>query len=86
VFYEGRPADYYVARIDSLAHERKDVVEEFEALVQKDLKAVNTSLAARKMDVVQPITREAWEKANADAEGGGAQSGQQRLRQILDSR
>jgi hypothetical protein len=29
VFYEGRPADYYVARFESLAHERKDVADEF---------------------------------------------------------
>ncbi len=70
VFYEGRPADYYVARIDSLRHERKDVVDEFDALAAKDLKAVNASLAAKKLEAVQPITREAWDKANAESEGG----------------
>ena len=32
VFYEGRPADYQVARIDSLSRERKSVVDEFDAL------------------------------------------------------
>jgi len=66
VFYEGRPGDYYVARIDSLTHERKDVVDEFDALTAKDLKAVNTSLASKKLDAVQPITRDAWEKSIAE--------------------
>ena len=72
VFYEGRPADYYVARIDSLAHERKDVADEFDSLAAKDLQAVNTSLAAKKMDAIHLPTREAWEKANPDAGSGGS--------------
>ena len=72
VFYEGRPADYYVARIDSLAHERKDVADEFESFVAKDLEAANASLAANKLEAIRPPTREAWEKANVDAESGGS--------------
>jgi hypothetical protein len=72
VFYEGRPADYYVARIDSLAHERKDVADEFEAFAAKDLQAANSSLAAKKLETIRPPTREAWEKANRDAESGGS--------------
>jgi hypothetical protein len=72
VFYEGRPADYYVARIGSLAHERKDVADEFESFVAKELEAVNTSLVAKKLEAIRPPAREAWEKANVDAEGGGA--------------
>jgi hypothetical protein len=62
VFYEGRPADYYVARIDSLRHERKDVVDEFDALAAKELKSVNASLTAKKVEAIQPISREAWDK------------------------
>ncbi len=72
VFYEGRPADYYVARIDSLVHERKDVADEFESFVAKDVDAANASLAAKKLEAIRPPTREAWEKANADAESGGS--------------
>jgi hypothetical protein len=78
VFYEGRPADYYVARIDSLRHERKDVVDEFDALTA-NLKAVNASLAAKKLEAVQPITREAWDKANAESEGGSTSGGNRPL-------
>ena len=74
VFYEGKPADYYVTRIDSLSHERRVVAAEFEELVSKDLPPVNQALAAKKMDEIRPMTREAWEKANAEADspGGGA--------------
>jgi len=64
VFNEGRPADYYVTRIDSLIHERQDVVDEFDAFAAKDLKAMNTSLAAKKLDPVQPLMRAAWDKSN----------------------
>jgi len=38
--YEGRPADYQVARIDSLKHELDDVMAEFAAFVAKDVKEV----------------------------------------------
>ncbi len=75
VFDEGRPTDYYVARIDSLAHERKDVVDEFEAWSAKDLKAINASFAGKKLEAIQPITRAAWDKANAESEGGGSGGG-----------
>ncbi|MGA2846796.1 MAG: sialidase, partial [Candidatus Acidiferrales bacterium] len=44
ISYEGRPADYQVARIDSLRHELDDVVKEFDAFVAKDVKEVNVSL------------------------------------------
>jgi hypothetical protein len=83
-FYEGRPADYYVARIDSLSHERKDVVGEFDTLVTSSLKPLNASLTARKLEPVQPVSREAWEKASSDAEGGGAGApGQEWLHEVL---
>ncbi len=71
VFYEGKPADYYVTRIDSLSHERKDVADEFEAFVAKDLGPANKALAAKKLAPVNPVTRDAWEKANSDGDDGG---------------
>ena len=63
VGYEGRPADYYVARIDSLTHDRQDVVEEFDTFAASSLKPLNASLAAKKLEPIQPVTREAWDKA-----------------------
>jgi hypothetical protein len=71
--YEGRPADYHVARIDSLKHELDDVVKEFDAFVAKDIKEVNTSLTKKKLEIIRPITREEWEKTNKEAESSGAQ-------------
>ncbi len=86
-FYEGRPADYYVARIDSLSHDRRDVVTEFDTLISSSLTPLNASLAAKKIETVQPITREAWEKASGDAEGGGGGApGVEWLNEFLRSR
>ncbi len=74
-FYEGKPADYYVSRVDSLSRERMDVVHEFEAFAAKDLTAMNAALAARKLEVIPVLTRAAWDGANADSDGGGAPAG-----------
>jgi len=75
VFYEGRPADYKVARIDSLKKELGDVETEFDSLVAKELPAVNKSLAKRKLESIQQLTRKAWDAANGDSGGtGGAPS------------
>jgi hypothetical protein len=73
--YEGRPADYQLARIDSLKRELDDVVKEFDAFVAKDVKDLNVSLAKKKLEIIQPLTREEWEKANAESESSGAQPG-----------
>jgi hypothetical protein len=86
VFYEGRPADYYVARIDSLAHERKDVADEFEALAAKDLVAANAALAAKKLEAIHPPTREAWDKANLDADSGSVPPKEFRLSEMRQLR
>ncbi len=75
VGYEGRPADYQLARIDSLKRELDDVVKEFDAFVAKDVKELNVSLAKKKLEIIQPLTREEWEKANAESESAGAQPG-----------
>ncbi|HLW98152.1 MAG TPA: hypothetical protein VKR82_05860 [Candidatus Acidoferrales bacterium] len=70
-FYEGRPGEYQVARIDSLKHELDDVAKEFDAFAAKELPSVNTSLVQKKLDAIQPVRRADWDKANADTEGGG---------------
>jgi photosystem II stability/assembly factor-like uncharacterized protein len=86
VSYEGRPADYYVARIGSLTHDRQDVVAEFDTFAANSLKPLNASLAAKKQEPIQPVTREAWDKANNDVEGGGVGGGQPWLKEIMQSR
>src|SRR5215467_7810955 len=67
VFYEGRPADYHVARIDSLKKELGDVETEFDGLVAKELPSVNKSLAKKKLEPVQQLTRKAWDAANGNS-------------------
>ncbi|HUJ32885.1 MAG TPA: hypothetical protein VLY23_16500 [Candidatus Acidoferrum sp.] len=79
-FYDGRPADYQVARIDSLKHELDDVAKDFDALVAKDLAEVNASLAKKKLQPIHPMTREEWDKANGDSEGGASAMGTVTLR------
>jgi photosystem II stability/assembly factor-like uncharacterized protein len=72
--YEGRPTDYQVGRIDSLKRELGDVETETDALITKELAAVNKTLAQKKLEAIQPLTRKAWDTANSDS-GGGAAAG-----------
>jgi photosystem II stability/assembly factor-like uncharacterized protein len=72
VFYEGRPGDYQVARIDSLKHELDDVAKEFDTFAAKDLAEANASLAKKKLQPIHPVTRDEWDKANGFAAGGSA--------------
>jgi len=71
IFYEGRPADYQVVRIDSLKKELGDVEMEFDSLVAKELPSVNKSLSQKKLEFVQPLTRKAWDAANGNSGGTG---------------
>jgi photosystem II stability/assembly factor-like uncharacterized protein len=72
--YEGRPTDYQVGRIDSLKRELGDVETETDALITKELAAVNKALAQKKLEAIQPLTRKAWDTANSDS-GAGAAAG-----------
>jgi photosystem II stability/assembly factor-like uncharacterized protein len=64
--YEGRPTDYQVGRIDSLKRELGDVETETDALITKELAPVNKTLAQKKLEAIQPLTRKAWDAANND--------------------
>jgi hypothetical protein len=72
VSYEGRPADYQVARIDSLKKELGDVEAEFDALVAKELPAVNKDLARQKLAPVTPLTRKEWDAASSDEDAAAS--------------
>jgi hypothetical protein len=63
--YDGRPADYQVARIDSLREELGDVEAEFEALLGKELPGVNRALTKKKLQTIEPLTRKDWDAANS---------------------
>ena len=63
--YEGRPGDYQLARIDSLKKELGDVEAEFDALLAKELPAVNKSLTQKKLPPIEPLARKDWDSANS---------------------
>jgi len=73
--YEGRPTDYQVARIDSLKKELDEVAGEFDAVVTKELPAVNKTLSQKKLEAIQPMDRKAWDVANSDSEEGARTGG-----------
>src|ERR1700682_3879685 len=68
--YEGRPGDYQIARIDSLKKELDDVRTEFDNLVAKDLPAINKSLKQEKIQLIEPVSRKAWNAANRESDAG----------------
>ena len=86
--YEGRPADYYVARIDSLTHDRQDVVKESDTLCgYQPEEREYRPCCLRSWRSIQPIAREAWDKMASDAEGGGSGAPSQSwLSEVLRSR
>jgi hypothetical protein len=69
--YEGRPADYQIARIDSLKHELDDVAAQFDAFVAKDLHDANIALQKKKLEPIVPLSREEWDKSNAQSDSTG---------------
>jgi photosystem II stability/assembly factor-like uncharacterized protein len=71
VDYEGRPADYQVARIASLRHEFDDVAKEFDAFAARELKNASSALSKKGLDAIRPKTRQEWDKANRESDDFG---------------
>ena len=65
--YEGRPAEYQLARIDSLKKELGDVEDKFDAFLAKELPSANKSLAQKKLPPIEPLARKDWDAANSDS-------------------
>jgi hypothetical protein len=73
--YDGRPADYQVARTESLGHELQDVIDNFQKLTQKDLPGINGSLKKKKMEMIVVPSETEWrnkKSASGEAAGGAA--------------
>jgi hypothetical protein len=79
--YEGRPADYQIARIDSLKHELDDVAGQFDAFVAKDLHDANIALQKKKLEPIVPLSREEWDKSNAQSESAAPAPGALQFRE-----
>jgi photosystem II stability/assembly factor-like uncharacterized protein len=71
-FYEGRPTQMSVERADALAHELKDVVQDFDNWSSKELPSINAALSKKKLDPITPLTREKWDAANGGNAGATA--------------
>ncbi len=62
VSYEGPPSQTQVERADALARELADVVRDFDAWAEKELAGMNSALAKRKLEPLELLARERWEK------------------------
>ncbi len=67
VFYDGRPSQTQVERVDALARELADVVREFDAWATRDLGGLNSALARQRLEQIPLLTREQWEAKAAAA-------------------
>ncbi len=52
--YEGKPADYQIARIDSLRRELEDATKEFEGLLSNELPKLNEQLKKNGQPAIEP--------------------------------
>jgi photosystem II stability/assembly factor-like uncharacterized protein len=72
--YEGRPSQTQVERTAALTQELGDVVREFDSWVAQELPGINSALAAKHLDPVTPLTREAWQSAENGSSGGALET------------
>ena len=75
--YEGRPADYQVARADALSRELEDVIADFRKLTDKELPAINPSLKQKKLAVIAILSEADWQKQQEEGSGKAASPGLQ---------
>jgi photosystem II stability/assembly factor-like uncharacterized protein len=61
--YEGRPAQTQVERTDAIARELADIVRDFDAWLAKEMPGINSSLTAKQLGAITPLTRREWEKS-----------------------
>jgi photosystem II stability/assembly factor-like uncharacterized protein len=73
--YEGRPADYQVARTESLGHELEDIINDFQKLMQKELVAINSGLKKKKLEAISPLSEPEWQKKRETESSSGASGG-----------
>jgi photosystem II stability/assembly factor-like uncharacterized protein len=65
VSYEGRPSQAQVERTDALARELADIVREFDAWMVKEMAGLNSALAKKKMEQVRLLSRDEWDRKDA---------------------
>ncbi|MEP6975690.1 MAG: sialidase, partial [Spartobacteria bacterium] len=73
--YEGKPADYQIARIDSLRRELDDVSKNFENLLTNELPKLNETLKAKGQPEISPPPAKMAVNDADDRIGGGPLNG-----------
>lgn len=73
--YEGRPTDEAVARADVLGRELEDVIKDFNQLTSSKLPAINAGLSKKKLESIEPLSQQQWDKIHAGDSGGTSSSG-----------
>ncbi len=76
--YEGRPADYQVARADSLSRELEDVINDFHRVTDKELSGINAGLKKKKLEPIVVISETDWEKQQGGAAAASSAPGAMR--------
>jgi photosystem II stability/assembly factor-like uncharacterized protein len=69
--YEGKPADYQIARIDSLRRELEDAAKEFEDLLTNELPKLNEQLKAKGQPAIEPPPATVARNETESGFGGG---------------
>lgn len=67
--YDGKPTNSQVERTDALGRELEDVIKDFDQLTAKQLPAINSGLQKKKLEPIQPLTQQQWEKMHAGDSG-----------------
>jgi photosystem II stability/assembly factor-like uncharacterized protein len=68
--YDGKPTNSQVERTDALGRELEDVIKEFDQLTAKQLPGINSGLQKKKLEPIQLLTQQQWEKMHA-GDGSG---------------
>jgi hypothetical protein len=71
--YDGKPTNSQMERADALGRELEDVIKELDQLSAKQLPGLNSGLQKKKLEPIQPLTQQQWEKMHAG--DSGAQPG-----------
>jgi photosystem II stability/assembly factor-like uncharacterized protein len=70
--YEGKPTQEQIKRTEVLGRELEDVIGEFQKLVNTQLTPLNKQLAGKKLQPINLISEQDWQKQQDAAEGGAA--------------
>ncbi|HET6936355.1 MAG TPA: sialidase [Candidatus Angelobacter sp.] len=68
--YDGRPTDSQAARTDALTRELEDVIRDFTQFTARELPTINSGLKKKKLEPIELLTQEQWDKTHQGDSGG----------------